>query len=258
MHAPARSRLATLPVGARLGLAMLVLVFIGGFIASAAHLYLHHSKKDEEPGLSLDDLKGAYHGVRTRAPLVRALERGHPETLAPDDRKALLDWLASDRLDARYDDPDLGDRAPAELIAANCLECHSRRSADRHEIARSLPLDYWDDVRRLAFGKELNPVPVPILVISTHTHALSLAAVSAAVLALLWMTGWSRAVTSTLAFLAGAGLAADIGGWWLARLDDSFVWAIIVGGGAYNASMALSLLLVLVDLLRPAPRRATT
>lgn len=246
-----RSRLAALPIGVRVGLSMLVLVFLGGFVASAAHLYLHHSKKDERPGLSLDDLKGAYHGVRTRAPLVLALERGHPETLAGEDRAALLSWLSSDRLDARYDDPDLGERAPAELIAANCLECHSRRSVDRHAIARTVPLDYWDDVRRLAFGRELNPVPVPILVISTHTHALSLAAVSVAVLGLLWLTGWSRGLTSAVTCVAGVGLAADIGGWWLARLDAEFVWAIIAGGGAYTAAMVVALLLVLADLARP-------
>ncbi len=247
-----RSRLRPLPIGVRAGLAALVLVFLGGFVASAAHLYLHHSRKDEQPGLSLDDLKGAYHGVRTRAPLVRALERGHPETMGDDDRAALLSWLASDRLDALYDDPDLGDRAPAELIADNCLECHARSNARQHPVANTIPLDYWDDVRRIAYGRELNPVPVPILVISTHTHALSLAAVSIAVLGLLWLTALPGRLWGVIVCVAGVGLAADIAGWWLARIDALFVWAIIIGGVAYNAAMALALLLVLVDLLRPA------
>lgn len=257
MNTEHESRLRPLPLAVRTGLAMLVLVFLGGFVASGAHLYLHHSKKDEQPGLSLDDLRGAYHGVRSPARLLRTLQRGHPEAMPDDDRSALLDWLNSDKLAQSYDNLDLGERAPAELIAQNCLECHGRKNAERHPIARSLPLDYWDDVRKLAFSKELNPVPVPILVMSTHAHALTLAAVSLGVFALLMATGWSRRLVGVLVCVGGVGLAADIGGWWLARWNAGFVWMIIAGGAAYNASMAAGLALIVADLVKPRHGRST-
>jgi len=249
-----RLLLRTLPGPVRTGLAMLVLVLLGGFVASAAHLYLHHSRRDEQAGLSLDDLRGAYHGVRTPARIGRALERGHAEEMPAEDRSALLAWLGSDKVAQGYDNLDLGERAPAELIARNCLECHGRKNAERHPIARALPLDYWDDVRKLAFAKELNPVPTPILVVSTHTHALSLGAVTAVVFGMLLATGWPRRLVGVLVCVGGVGLAADLGGWWLARWNAGFVWAIIGGGVAYKGAMALGLLLVLADLVRPMRR----
>src|SRR5690606_26114642 len=131
---------------------------------------------DQQPGLSRDDLASAYHGLNAPASLLTALERNHPQDLDPQARDILISWLKSPRINEDYDNIDLGENAPAELIAANCLSCHSRTATD--PIARGIPLDYWDDIQRLAFSRDIPPVPLKITAVSTHTHALSLSAMS--------------------------------------------------------------------------------
>lgn len=251
----------------RLGLAATILVFLGGFAASLMHMKTHHAKKDEEPGLSLLDLQGQYHGVRAPSPLVGALERGHPKTgeLSEAGRTALLDWLlgkndaqgqrpkgGGPRIAEDFDNLDLGDNAPAEIMTKSCLSCHKRGSSD--PVASKLPLEYWDDVKKIAYSKELSPVSTEVLAASTHTHALSLAAVTAVVALLAFGTRWPRGPIGLLVCLAGVGLLVDLAAWWLARESGAFVYALIIGGAAFNGSVVVLLLTILADLMLPTKK----
>lgn len=119
-------RLRSLSAGTRLGLTLLVLTLFGGYvIASGLHLVEHHQARDGRDGMTLDDLRGAYHGGDNESPLRRALENNHPPELSDAARTALLTWLESTTISEDYDNLDLGDNAPAEIIDANCLSCHA-------------------------------------------------------------------------------------------------------------------------------------
>jgi hypothetical protein len=239
----------------RLGLSLLLCVNLGGFAASGLYLVQHHDNRDERAGFTLDDVRGHYRGVERRAPLLVALERGHPAELdgAPEldttRREMLIAWLAGDRISEDFDDLDLGDDAPAEVLAASCLGCHARNADD--PLGRALPLEYWDDVRDLAFSREVSPVSDEILLASTHTHAIALGTTSLLLVCLLALTGWPRALKSALALGAGGGLALDLGCWWLAPHSDLAVHGIVIGGVLFAGSVGLVLLAILVDLWRP-------
>jgi hypothetical protein len=237
---------------ARLGVTGIVLTLLGGLAASAAYVHVHHAKRDGQPKLSTTDLIGSYHGIDAPAPLLQTLLRGHPEpphALDPAEREALIHWLQGDRVAQNFDNLDLGDLAPSEIIAVNCLQCHSRRVAHTHEIARTVPLEYWDDVSRLAFPLKIDPPPLDILILTTHTHALSLATISGVTMLLLLLTSWPRRMIGFMIGVAGLALLADISSWWLARYDAAFVHVIIVSGSVYLAVTALSQLVILADLL---------
>jgi hypothetical protein len=244
---------------ARLGLLCVVATLLGGTAASGLHLYLHHENRDERAGLSIDDIRGHYHGIVSPSPLLESLESGHPGEIGGDlpdsDRAALLAWLRGDRVSRDYDNLDLGDAAPSEILAVSCLECHSRASSGEHAAA-SIPLEYWDDIAPLSVSREINPVSVEILAASTHTHALGLAAVTLVLAWLALLTSWPRAFVGLVVGVTGLGLMVDIGSWWLTREWIAFAWAIAVGGAIYNGGMVLLGLMVIADLLRPARKAA--
>jgi hypothetical protein len=247
------SHLRQLGFSARLGITLTVITLLGGLTVSGIYMAMQHENRDEQPGLTLNDIRGHYAGVVTPSPLLNAIERNHPENQSPQSRKILLDWLKGDRISEDYDSLDLGDLAPAEIIASDCLSCHSRQSTEPQAYKEVL-LDYYTDIKPIAFSHDIQPVDTKILAASTHTHAISLAVLSLAAAALLLLTGWPRVITNPLILLTGAGLALDLSGWWLARINSSIVPMIVIGGFIFAASIALSLLMVIADLWRPARR----
>lgn len=240
--------LRALPLAWRLALTALSLVMGIGLVTSLRHLVDHHQNRDEEPGLSLTDVKAAYHGIQTPSRLRTALESGHPPTLAEADRKALLEWLSGNRVAEAYDDPDLGARAPSELIAASCVQCHSKKAAGP---AALLPLEYWEEIKKHAFSRSLEATPRKIVEASAHAHAPTLSMWSLLALGLLYFTRWPAKLRAALALVNGAALLVDISSWFLARDSAAFVYGIAMGGGVWAASLALTLVLIVAELWLP-------
>lgn len=268
MTAPLRLR--SLPASARLGLTGFLLVLMIGLAASIAYIKNHYSNRDEQPKLTVTDVAGAYHGVTATAPLVKALERNHPPEMPAQEREALLDWLlgtkdaagyrpkdGNPRLSETYDNIDAGEFNPLDLIAKNCISCHSRTatgSTPNLEVAKAMPLNQWEDVKKLAYPKELTRTPTKVLIISTHAHALALGTLGLVLAAFLFATRFPRGVVNVLILLMGVGLLADIGGWWLARESMMGVYVLLAGGAAFNGAAALSLVLLIAELWLPKPR----
>jgi hypothetical protein len=246
--------LRSLPTLARAGLTGLLLTLLIGLAASLAHVYFHDHNRDESPELSTDDIRAAYHGLDRPAPLLTSLERGHPDTLKPEQRETLLKWLRSGRIAEDYDSIDLGAASPNEIIAAACVTCHSPKS--NNPIGASIRLDSLEAITKLSHAKRVNITPVNIVAMSTHAHALSLGTLGIAVCALLWFTRLPRRFASGLIAALGLGLFVDIACWWLARVADPAIYGILIGGGIFNAATALSTLLIIADLWwPPRPQR---
>lgn len=247
-------KLHQLHVFARLGIALLVVVLLGGFVVSGIYMRWHYDARDGQPGLTIDDIKGHYHGVQAPSPLVAALESGHPDDLPEPDRNALLEWLASGtNLSLGYDDLDLGDEAPAEIIATFCLDCHTR-DAQGPDAYAQLPLEYWDDIQPIAYSTDITPAPVEIIAVSQHTHAPSMAMILIILAILGAMTRATRFVIGGIVLIGAIGLFADMASWWLARSNADFAYVIVAGGFMYGASTMLVGLAVILDCLLPAPK----
>jgi hypothetical protein len=82
-------RLTSLHPLMRLGIALLVVTLLGGYIVSGLHMMWHYDTRDGLPELTLDDIRGHYHGVQSPSPLIAALESDHPpRTRAVGPRRA--------------------------------------------------------------------------------------------------------------------------------------------------------------------------
>ena len=241
-------RLSALPVPVRIGISGVVLTLFVGLASSLAHLRTAHERRDERPGLSLDDLRAAYSGIHSASRLVVALERGHPATLGASERARLLAWLKSARVSEDFDDPDKGNASPAETLAKNCLACHARKSTEGGGIGQRVPLEYWDDVKKLAFARELEPTPLDIVITSAHTHALSMALVSMCAILLAGMTRWSARWWGTLASVTGLALVGDIASWFLARESSAFVLVIAGAGTLWFLATTIAFALALFEM----------
>ncbi len=250
LPAPGEEGLLSQPLGIRLGLTGLILVLLGGLYASALHMAHHYDNRDERPGLTLDDLEGAYHGINTPSLLNSSLEREHPADLPEMERKVLLEWLGGNRIVEDYDSLDL-EIPPAEIIESRCLSCHTR-SAGAAPGTEKPPLEYFDDIQSIAFSREIRRTPDHVLAMTTHAHALSMSIQGLVVIALVLLTRWPVRITAFIVALMGLGLVGDIGGWWMARQSPSWVWCIVISGACYSLGQGLLLASVLLDLWLPA------
>lgn len=247
-------QLSALPYFFRLGIALLVLTLLGGYVVSGLHMRWHYENRDEVPGLTINDIVGAYHGVQTPSPLIDALESGHPETLEGFERTALLDWLKGDRVSQDYDNLDLGDEAPSEIIAVSCLDCHTR-SASGPDAYPQVPLEYWDDIQKIAVTKDIQPAGPEIVAISQHTHAPTMAIIMIVLGLLSMMTRFSKRFLGIVVFVAGLGLLTDMAGWWITREFAGFAYGIVIGGGLYAFGTVITGLAIIVDCILPSKNK---
>ncbi|MEN0019591.1 MAG: hypothetical protein AAF747_01755, partial [Planctomycetota bacterium] len=234
---PAMPRLRDLSASWRLGLTFCVLTLLGGYLVSGIVLVNSYENRDQRPGLTMTDIVGAYHGVRSPAPLITSLEAGHPNDLDPelplpeDLRDALLAWLDdAENLSLSYDDLDLGDEAPAEIIATYCLDCHVR-GAEGEYAAPDVSLEYWSDVEPLAVSRDIQPKDLKVVSASVHAHAPSMGIILVVLGLLAAMTRAHRAIVGGLFAISAISLFADFAGQYLTRLDPIWAWAIVAGGG---------------------------
>lgn len=258
MSSSQRWRLASLPFGTRLSVAALCAVLAGGELASVLHMVSHHGKRDGQEGLTLTDIEGTYTGVRTEAPLRVALESGHPgdiegtEAIPDAEREALLKWLEMDgtALVQAWDNLDLGDLMPADLLDLHCADCHARTAPEQTRVEPYL--EYVDDVTAVALSREILPNDKEILLASTHTHALSMGLIALVTVLLAGCTGWWSAMVGLLSILCAASLGLDLAGWWLARGSAAWIPVLVGAGAVHITSLCLLLALVAGEvLLRP-------
>lgn len=236
--------------GVRLGLTLLAFVILGGSVASGWYMRSHHDNRDERAGFTLDDIRAHYHGIRSKSPLLGALERDHPEDMDAGQRQVLIDWLTGDRVREDYDNFDLGENMPEEIIAVSCVSCHDS-GATGPEAYPELSLRYFDDVMANSVSREINPVGVQVLAASLHAHSLALGTMCIVMVLLVALTRAPRLVVGVLAVMIGAGLLVDLGSWIPARQNAVFIYGIVGGGLVFQAGVVLSLAVVVVDLWLP-------
>lgn len=256
-------RLRELHFTARLGLTLAILVIAGGLAASASHVVNHHDKNDRDVGnFTRDDITIHYAGKFAKSPILEALEAGHPSSaeladsdaleMTPEDREFLVTWLTSDTVAADYENIDLYDFSPKELVADACASCHTGEGALTSPSGGSWDLRRDGDVLAASASERIEPIGKNILVASTHTHATTLGMLLVLVAGLALCTRFPRALVGTLILGSGLGLFLDLAAWWLARESAGLVVLVILGGSLFAVTLALQMVLAVLDMWLPS------
>jgi hypothetical protein len=132
------------------------------------------------------------------------------------------------------------------LFAERCTRCHQEHAEN---AGGRYPLQTWDQVHNYCEA-ETGPTGMSLkkLARSTHVHLLGLATLyglTGLVFAFTSYPGWLRGLIGPLPLVAQL---ADIGCWWLARLDPAFGPAIVVLGAVVAASLGLQIVMGLFNL----------
>ncbi len=273
-------RLARLSVPAKVLVTLFLLIVGPGYLCGTANIYFKHQMDDGEPGLTVDDLRAAFHGlekkyqpddtvtvnsamlteVRPDGSMREYLDKGGEPAV-----RALIKWLESEAKEADFDKPGLveeGDPSAKAIIKAHCIECHNEEDGDSSDIPYATSKDNEPqyelvfamaepEITRHESGEQtrvIKPMSTQRLVHVTHAHVLSMPVFAFLVGMLFMATGLPNSVKLLLGPLPLLAIMLDIGSWWLARFVEPLIYVIAGAGGLFGAAYALQILCVLGSL----------
>jgi hypothetical protein len=133
-----------------------------------------------------------------------------------------------------------------KVLKSRCVRCHNPRS---DSTASEAVLNTYETVKGyLATTGNGGGMSLRKLAQTTHVHLLGFAmlyCLTGLIFACSSYPGWLRVLLAPLPLLAQL---ADISCWWLARLDPLYARAILITGGIVAASLALQIVLGLLNL----------
>lgn len=221
------------PLAARLAISGFVLVAIAGLSVCEllVNYSLHGLEHVELPGL--ESIRARYAYPRLKAAVLT-------------DMGEYLDDPSEGELIARWCDEGGGRYGFYErvepVLARRCAICHGN-GATRGDVS----LVTWAEVAPLS---TVPGASVEELSSTTHTHLFAiglLLLVLGGLFALTRFADWLKLALVALAYLS---LAAEVGGWWLARLSEGWALLVLVAGLLLALSIATLGTLLLVDLWR--------
>jgi len=270
-------RLARLSLAGKLVVTLFLLIVGPGYLCATANIYLKHQDADLEPGLTLDDLKRTFHGmekeitpdvkISVNSPMLEQVRPGGDmrEYLDPGGEtaiRALISWLEAGAIEADFAKGDLaepGDPSAYQVIKDQCVECHHEDGGDMEDMpfaedAESEPqyemvIDVAEpEITQEELGPQvltLAPTGIKELVHTTHAHIFTVPVFALIVAVLFLMTGLSPKMKVILAPLPLLATVLDIGGWWLARFSEPFIYVIAASGAIFGFTFALQILCIL-------------
>jgi len=251
-----------------------------GYMVAVINIYAHHQDADLEPGLSLDDLRRAYHGidkvtsaehslqrpsvmekmVRPGGGMRKYLEKGGEPAV-----RAMMCWLESGATQADFTKTGKhqpGDPSAQQILGSLCIRCHNATDGEARGVAYAESASAEPEYERLvAFVApraglteqgthvvHLAPAEKEELIQVTHAHILAIPVFTLIVSGLFFLTGLSPALKQYVAPAPMIALCCDFASWWLARLYEPFVYVIVAAGAVYGICLGFQIVAVLAAL----------
>ncbi len=280
------------PVPAKI-VVTLFLVMIGtGYLAALANLYQRHELADGQPGMTPDDLRANFHGMTVESeqidepapPMSRMLEqvipggdmRKHLTAGDISDVRTLIGWLELGAEMESFQQASLveeGDPTPEDVIAGRCLRCHNTEDGEKADTPYGpdiFTVDYKMVYKYAEPGtaiettadasanpgvKQIGPQTLSHLLLVTHIHMLSIPVFTLVLAGFFALGSLPTRWKSIIGPLPMVMIALDFAGWWLARIDESFLVLMLVAAPLFGLTLAVQLFTVLASLWSPKSTR---
>lgn len=236
--------LRTLPAPLRLLFTCFLATMGLGYLAAGYLLFLGTIDPHQKMGMALvRGVAAKYYGERTNSRLESALRGTMSARVSPAEREAIIAWVRGGAAREGFEP-----LKPA--FDRNCLACHNPKSG-----LPVPPLTNFEEVSKLA-QVDTGATLVELARVS-HVHLFGISFIfllTGGIFALSepFAPGW-RALVLALPYLT---IWADIGAWWVTRLQPAFAWVVVVSGALMGLALAVQIFVPLWEMWlarRPAP-----
>ena len=224
--------LRALALPARLLVSLFLAGAAAGLLAGEANVLAVHAGNDGVPGLSMEDLRRAYHGRPGWSLHASKVDGGSMEkhVPVPSEKAALLAWARGGGRREEFE--------PARrVLDLRCVKCHSpggEKEGSPFADARAAGAR-WDLVAR--YAEPDRGMSAAKRATTTHAHLFGMTVLFGLLGAVFLFTGASPRTKAIVVSAPFVGMFLDIGSWWLAILSPAFCWGIVAGGTLLAGSL---------------------
>jgi hypothetical protein len=227
--------LKSIPMYSKIGITILLVVAGVGYLLGFANIIVSYAPVDEQPGLSIADIRIAFYGAREKTKLEKAIDGTMKEYFVDEaGYQTTKEWIAAGARESDF--PRI-----KEVFDMSCSTCHS---ADA-QVAGVVTVDYQDVAEYL---KQDTGKSISRLISLSHTHVHGTLPVMFALIFIFSFTLYKNWIKTLVIAFSAAAILADVGAWWLAKLAAFLAPVVILGGLTLALANAALILLPLYEL----------
>jgi len=209
-------------------ISLTLLVLAAGYGVAVLNLHYTYSLMDGQPGLTPEDLRRAFYGLRTVTLLAAKIEGGSMEQFLPNpaDKAKILNWIQDGTPREGFD------KVVAPILVRQCWQCHN---PDGFMYKR--PLQTYEQVLEVTQVDRGEPPPVWARV--AHTHLQSIGLIFFVVGVIFSATSLPERLKTLVVVTPFVALVLDFGSRFLARYHHAFVYGMMATGALAGLAFAV-------------------
>lgn len=216
------------------------LITIGfGYVVALFWLYSSDIHPYLAQGMTVvQGLQMKYHGARGTTRLEAMLDGPMANNATPQQREQIIQWIHDGATAAGFE-------KVKPIFTTVCAACHGGN------VASIAPLTNYQQVRKMVVLDDGTSFAALARVSHIHMFGISLIfLLTGGIFSLSRLNSTAKVCILVMPYVA---IWADIGSWWLTKLDPVFAFVVLIGGALMGASLAVQILLPLWQMwMRPS------
>ena len=227
--------LKSIPMYSKVGISILLVVAGVGYLLGFANIVVSYAPIDEQPGMSIQDIRISFYGAREKTKLEKAIDGTMKEYFMDEaGYRATKEWITAGAAEDGF--PRI-----KEILDVSCSTCHSSDA----QVAGVVTEEYEDVAQYL---KQDTGKSISRLISLSHTHVNGTLPAMFALIFIFSFTLYKDWIKTVVIAFSAAAILADVGAWWLAKLSGALAPVVILGGIALALAYGALILLPLYEL----------